>query len=79
VTALTEQERREALERATAHLPKLDFSGWVWTDEEVDILRKACAKRFGEELRTESLFTIAVAGMRILAARRANQVTEIGA
>ena len=70
---LTEQERREAYERAAAGLPAIDMGGWVWTDHETDILRKACAKRFGETIRTESLFAIAAATMRILAARQANQ------
>lgn len=66
---LSEQERHDAFAAAADHLPRLDFSQWVWTDDEVEVLRKACAKRFGETLRTESLFAIATAGMRLAAAR----------
>jgi hypothetical protein len=68
---LSEQERHDAYRRAAANLPEMDMSGWVWTDEEVAVLRKACAKRFDETLRTESLFSVAVAGMRLLKAREA--------
>lgn len=68
---MTESERREAYERAAAHLPKVDLHGWVWTAAETDILRKACATRFDETLRTESLFAIAAAALRIAAGRAA--------
>ncbi len=66
---MSESERREAYQRASAHLPMPDTSNWVWSEREVDILRKACAVRFGETLRTESLFYIAMAGIRMAMAR----------
>lgn len=64
-----EAERRAAYRAAAAHLPTVDMSDWVWTEQEVEVLRRACGVRFDESLRTESLFTIAQAAMRIAQAR----------
>lgn len=64
-----ESERRIAYERAAASLPSLDMSNWTWTDRDIDVLRKACAVRFDESLRTETLMMIAHAGMRLLLSR----------
>lgn len=63
----TEAERTEEFRKATAHLPSLP-AGMVartWTDQETEALRKACARRFGEDVRTETLYTIAAVAMRI--------------
>lgn len=67
---LSEDERREELERASSMFPKIDMRDWTWTDDEIFLLRKACAMRFGEDLRTESLMAIARAALQIEAARR---------
>lgn len=66
---LNEVERHAVFKAAAASLPAFDMSGWVWTDQEVNILRKACAVRFDETLRTESLFHIASAALRIFLSR----------
>ena len=67
----SESERNKKLADATAHLPpfKDDDEIWVWSEEEIKMLRLACAKRFGETLRTESLFCIAATGIRIFNSR----------
>lgn len=67
---MDERQRREAFEQAAIGLPTLDMTAWFWTEQEVDVLRKACAVRFNETLRTESLFKVAATGMRILLARQ---------
>lgn len=66
-----EAQRREAFHRVAYVMPPMDMSGWVWTQEETEILRRACAVRFDESLRTESLFSVAAAAMRILLWRQA--------
>jgi hypothetical protein len=62
---LSESERHAAYEVAAAHLPPSPSAGRVWTDREVDVLRKACAARFNEDVRTETLLWIARAALRI--------------
>lgn len=64
-----EAERRMRLEDLTKNLPPLPDIPWVWTDEETEMLRAACAKRFGESVRTETLFAIAATGIRIYMSR----------
>lgn len=64
-----EAERRMRLEDLTKNLPPLPDIPWVWTDEETEMLRAACATRFGESVRTETLFAIAATGIRIYMSR----------
>lgn len=66
---MTESERRRAFEIATANLPSIKWPGGPWTDAEVGILRKACAMRFDEDVRTETLFAIASVAVRIFKQR----------
>lgn len=62
---LSASDRRAVYEAAASYLPPVSLAGRVWTEREVDVLRKACAVRFDENVRTETLFTIAAAAMRI--------------
>lgn len=66
---MTEHERRVAFEDAVSNLPPVKWPGGHWTEEEVEILRKACAMRFDETVRTETLFAIAHAAVRIFKQR----------
>ena len=68
----SEAKRSAKLKELTAHLPEIpsdESRPWVWSDKEIEMLRAACAKRFGETLRTESLFCIAATGIRIYLSR----------
>lgn len=66
----TEAERSKKLTQLTKHLPPLtEGEVWFWSNEEIEMLRAACAKRFGERIRTESLFSIAATGIRIYRSR----------
>lgn len=65
----TASERRKAYEDTSAHLPDFEWPGGNVTEEEIEILRKACAVRFDESVRTETLFYIASAAVRIFKAR----------
>lgn len=74
--ALDENERYLYLKSLTEHLPPLpaiDDRAWFWSDQEINILRAACARRFGETLRTESLFSIAATGIRLFLHRKPKQ------
>lgn len=75
----SEAERSEKHSQLTAHLPPLLENGsiWMWTDDEIEILRAACAKRFDETLRTESLFCIASTGIRIAKAKAATAPSRV--
>jgi hypothetical protein len=65
-----EADRNAAYRAATAHLPPLTDAGvWIWSDADIDILRKAFASRFGDTSRTEPLMMVAAAGIRIALAR----------
>ena len=66
---MTEHERRVAFEQAVEKLPTVTWPGGHWTEEEIEILRKACAMRFDEDVRTETLFAIAHAAVRIFKQR----------
>lgn len=61
----TAQERRQDYEGSASYLPLVKWPGGPWTDREIDVLRKACAVRFDEDVRTETLFAIASAAIRI--------------
>lgn len=78
----TEAERSKRLKDLTRGLPPFPHSAespWVWTDEEITMLRAAGAKRFDESIRTETLFAIAVTGIRIFMSRadRSNEMEVI--
>jgi hypothetical protein len=69
---LSEQERSERLKSLTQKLPDLPDNTpmpWIWSEDEIAMLRAACTKRFDEILRTESLFCIAMTGIRIFLSR----------
>lgn len=68
---MSEAERSAEYRRATAGLPPLAEDGgiWVWSDPEIDMLRKAFASRFGDTSRTEPLMMVAATGIRIALAR----------
>ena len=63
----TEHQRREDFAATAKDLPKLPHFavGRTWTERETEVLRKACKIRFNEDVRTETLYSIAVAAMRI--------------
>jgi hypothetical protein len=75
-----ESTRAAHLKWTTNHLPPFPSSEhkpWVWSEDETYALRAACANRFDESLRTESLFCIAATAIRIYLGRQAeNQPTE---
>lgn len=68
------EKRVERLNKAGASLPPFNPIGdvFVWSEDDKERLRAACALRFGEELRTESLFCIAAMGVRIWLSRNIN-------
>lgn len=77
---MDEAERHSEYRRATSRLPPLsepDDDIWVWSDQEIDILRKAFAARFGDTSRTEPLMMVAAAGIRIAKARMAMKSASI--
>lgn len=73
IQVLNEEERYQKWRNLIDHLP--DFhplaseKPWVWSEDEIMMLRAACARRFDESLRTESLFCIAATGIRIYLSR----------
>lgn len=74
-----ESTRHSKLNWMTNSLPCLSTvapDGWVWTDEETAILRTACAARFDERLRTESLYCIAATAIRIYLMRIATTQSD---
>ena len=67
-----ESSRHSKLEWMTNHLPPFpnkEQEPWVWGEDETAMLRAACAARFDETLRTESLYCIAATAIRIYMGR----------
>jgi hypothetical protein len=68
----SENERNAAFRAAVAHLPDFPGDGWVWTNKELDILRKAGFSRHAETIRTETLMRVAATGIRMWLGRQQN-------
>ncbi len=72
----SERDRHEEWQALTRGLPcvsKVAHAGWLWNEEEIEMLRAASKARFGESIRTETLFAIAMTGIRIYLSRTPTQ------
>jgi hypothetical protein len=73
---VSEDHRRRIYEVASQKLPPFDVRGWRWSDEELSILKKACAVRFDETVRTETLLWIAAAAIKIYRSRQPEETSK---
>lgn len=72
IPVLSERDRHEEWKALTRSLPCVSTvarAGWLWSDDEIGMLRAASRARFDESVRTETLFAIAMTGIRIYLSR----------